>query len=31
MFAKQIAKRDSEAVFTIKTDVQPTINLVSIL
>ena len=31
MFAKQIAKRDSESVFTIKTDTPSSINLVSIL
>lgn len=30
MFAKQIAKHDTEAVFTIKTDAQPSVNLVSL-
>ncbi len=30
MFAKQIAKRDSEAVFTIKSDVQSNVNLFSL-
>ena len=30
MFAKQIAKHDSEAVFTIKTDAQASVNLVSL-
>lgn len=30
LFAKQIAKHDAEAVFTIKTDAQPSVNLVSL-
>lgn len=30
MFAKQIAKRDTEAVFTIETNAQPGVNLVSL-